>query len=306
MTTTLTRKFIRNYQVSIQVVDDESQPRLLIQPPFTIEFEINKEYMSSSGSGTFRIYNLKQLSRKQIRRNYNDYLKQRNMVFKAGYGDSTPVVFNGAIQHAYDTREGTNDITQIEATDWSYAFISPDADYAGSATTGMTQKQLLQNVINTSLPGIKLGQIGAGYDQKFMRDTPVSGSSKDILQQYTGGSGTSGFFIDNGVANIVGQTEALAAQGIDTIDTNTGLLNRPLQEANILHFDMLFEPRLLMAQIINLVSVTEPQLSGQYKVVSIHHHGMISDAVCGDAITSVGLYSPQFGSINQFTVLGVS
>jgi hypothetical protein len=81
-------------------------------------------------------------------------------------------------------------------------------------------------------------------------------------------------------------------------------LGKPYQEAGILHFSMLFEPRLKIAQAINLVSMTEPQLNGQYKVVSIKHQGTISDAVCGDAITTVGLFNPTFPPTdNAFTII---
>jgi hypothetical protein len=50
--------------------------------------------------------------------------------------------------------------------------------------------------------------------------------------------------------------------------------------------------------------MTEPQLNGQYKVVSIKHQGTISDAVCGDAITTVGLFNPTFPPTdNAFTII---
>lgn len=304
--TTTTVKFGRNYQLGAQVSQDPTRDLLIIQPPFTLEFDISKDYLSSSSSGTLRLYNLNALHRSQLRRNINDVLDVRKITLKAGYGNNMAVVFDGMIQQAFSTREGVNDITQIEAMDWSFAFISPDADYSSAVAAGTTQQQVLEDIITRALPNVSIGAVGNGYTTAFKRDTSVSGMSKDLLMQYTGGQGTSGFFIDNGVANIVGKTEALAAKGIGTINTNSGLLNKPIQEASILHFDMLFEPRLLMAQAINLVSVTEPQLSGQYKVISIKHHGMISDAVCGDAITTVGLYSPTFPPTNDtFTIIGV-
>jgi len=304
-TATTSIKFGRNYQMAIQVSADATQPMLVVKPPFTLIFDINKDCLSSSSTGSFQLLNLSALNRNQIRQNINDYLNVRKIILKAGYGNNLSVIFNGMIQQAFSTRDGVDNTTQIQAADWSFAFISPDSDYIGApAATGTTQKQLLTNIIDKALPNVTVGAIGAGYDGKFKRDTSHSGMAKDLIQQYTGGSGTSGFFIDNGVANILGQNEVIAAQGIQVINTNSGLLNKPVQEANILHFDMLFEPRLLMAQIVTLQSVTEPQLNGTYKVVSLKHHGMISDAVCGDAITSVGLFSPFFPpQNNQFQIV---
>jgi hypothetical protein len=303
---TTSLKFLRNYEIGIQVSQDPTQDLLVVQPPLTLVFDITKDYLSSSSSATFQLYNLKALNRNQIRRNINDVLDVRTIALKAGYGNNIAVCFNGMMQQAFSYRDGVDDITQIEAMDWSFAFISPDADYSGSFAAGTTQQQVLSDIISKALPNVQVGTIGNGYSQKFNRPTSHAGMSKDLLMQYTGGQGTSGFFIDNGVANIVGKTEALAAKGIGTINTNFGLLNKPIQEASVLHFDMLFEPRLLMAQAINLVSVTEPQLNGQYKVISIKHHGMISDAVCGEAITTVGLYSPTFPPTNDsFTIIGL-
>ena len=299
-----TTKFIRNYKMSIQVSEDVTAPYLIIQPPFTLEFSINKDCLSSSSTGSFQIYNLSATHRNQVRKNINDFLTVRKIILQAGYGNNLSVIFNGMIQQAFSRRDGVDAITQIEAADWSFAFISPDSDYYGAPGSSSTQKQLLTNVINKALPSVTTGAIGQGYDVPFGRETSHADSAKNIIQQYTGGSGTSAFFIDNGVANILGQNEAIQAQGIQTINADTGLLGKPIQEANILNFEMIFEPRLLMAQVINLESVTEPQLSGQYKVISIKHHGMISDAVCGDAITSVGLFSPHFPpQNNQFQII---
>ena len=305
-------KFIRDYELTIEIPPESTvlgpalppSSFLTIQPPFTLVFDINKDCLSSSSTATFQLYNLGAVNRNQIRKNVNDFLSVRQVVLKAGYVGNTATVFNGMMQQAFSVRDGVDVVTQIEGADWSFAFISPDSDYYGTpVAAGTTKKQLLANVMS-KMPNISVGAIGNGYEGSFKRTTSHAGMSKDIIQLYTGGQGTSGLFIDNGVANILGQNEAISVQGIATINTNSGLLNKPVQEANILDFEMLFEPRLLMGQVINLESVTEPQLSGQYKVVSIKHHGMISDAVCGDAITSVGLFSPNFPpQPNQFAII---
>jgi hypothetical protein len=86
----------------------------------------------------------------------------------------------------------------------------------------------------------------------------------------------------------------LPANGITQIDASTGLLVTPVREQSILHFSMMFEPRIQMAQEIILVS-REAALSGIYKVISLHHSGIISPTVGGELITEVGLYAPLAG-----------
>jgi hypothetical protein len=298
-------KFIRDYQLTVQV-PAPSEDYVVIKPPFTLMFDITKDCLSSSSSASFQIYNLSPLRRSQIRKNINDFLSVRTVILQAGYVDNTAIVFNGIMQQAFSVRDGIDVVTQIEGTDWSFAFISPDSDYYGDPVpTGTTQKDIVTNMMSKALPRVTIGSIGnVGNGAAVKRTTSFSGMAKELIQQHTGGTGTSGFFIDDGVANILGQNECRPAKGVSIINSNSGLLGKPVQEANILDFEMLFEPRLLMGQIIHLDSVTEPQLSGDYKVVSIKHHGMISDAVCGDAITGVGLFSPHFPpQQNQFHIV---
>jgi hypothetical protein len=53
---------------------------------------------------------------------------------------------------------------------------------------------------------------------------------------------------------------------------------------------MIFEPRFLIGQALALESFTEKNFNGVYKVIGVKHKGVISDSVCGNAITSVTLW----------------
>jgi len=54
---------------------------------------------------------------------------------------------------------------------------------------------------------------------------------------------------------------------------------------------MIFEPRLIVGQLVSIESVTAPQYNKRYKVVSLRHQGMISDSVSGQAVTTVGCFT---------------
>jgi len=51
--------------------------------------------------------------------------------------------------------------------------------------------------------------------------------------------------------------------------------------------EMLFEPRLKIGQVVELVSRDYPSLNQLYKVIGIQHSGTISDAVGGKCKTTV-------------------
>jgi hypothetical protein len=271
-------KLGRNYNLQIQT---QSGSILTIAPPFTIEFDITRNILTSANVSSVRIYNISQNNRNQIRKNVNDYGDLRQITLMAGYGINLPVVFTGNITQAWSVREGVNVITQIESYDGGFAFANGITNEQFPA--GTPQSTIIASLAG-SLPGVSIGAIG-NYPGTISRANSYSGTTTDLLRELTGG----GFFIDNGKANCLGDSECLQGE-IQVINSASGLLGTPVREQTILNFDMLFEPRLVIGQQIQLQSITEANFNGFYKVISIKHRGMISEAVCGDAITSVGLF----------------
>ncbi len=58
----------------------------------------------------------------------------------------------------------------------------------------------------------------------------------------------------------------------------------------MIEFDMIFEPRFTVAQIIELQSETNRILNGDYKVMGFVHQGLISPSVDAPRITHVSLW----------------
>lgn len=113
----------------------------------------------------------------------------------------------------------------------------------------------------------------------------MSGSTTEILREITGGS----FFIDNGVAYILGENEAIPGE-VKVINSESGLLGTPVREDTILTFEMLFEPRILVGQVVSVQSITEANYNGEYKVTAVKHTGTISESVGGRAVTRLELF----------------
>ncbi len=296
------QKLGRNY---ILQVGTPGGGTLTITLPFTIEFDITRNTLTSANVCSIRIYNLSAVNRNQIRFNVMDGGIFQPVVLQAGYGQSLATIFKGNITQAWSVREGTNFVTTIESFDGGYAFNNGFVNTTFPA--GTSQRTVVQTVAGT-LPYVSVGSIStskflnaSGAPATLQRGNPVSGSSVDILDKLTGG----GFFIDNSKVNVLNDNECVPG-GIPLIDDSAGLLATPVRELTKMTFDMIFEPRLLAGQMVNLQSAEGTanlaNFNGTYKVVGIKHRGMISGAVCGDAVSSVELFYGTQGPAGLSTV----
>lgn len=252
---------------------------LNITLPFTLEFDITRNTLASANVAQIRVFNLSLLHRNQIRFNASDYGTFRRVELYAGYGNNPPKIFSGNISAAWSVREGVNFITQIECYDGGYAFANGVTNTQFVA--GVTDKTKIEALAAT-LPNVTVGAIG-NYPGASGRGNSYSGNTAEILKDITGG----GFFVDLSKANALGTNEYIAnSNGITTISSQTGLLGTPTLEQTIVHFDMIFEPSLNAGEAARLNSQTESNFNGLYKITGIKHRGMISESVCGNAVTT--------------------
>lgn len=280
-------KFGRNYELNIQT---QRSTTLTVALPFTIEFDITRNVLSSANTSSIRVYNLSQNNRNQVRKNVTDYGDLRLISLRAGYGSNLPIIFSGNISHAWNVRESNNFITQVDSFDGGFAFANGFTQESFPSET--PQQTVVETLLNNlDQQGVSFGAVG-NIQGVLSRGNSYSGPTTSLLKELSGG----GFFIDNQKSYVLSDNEALPARGISVINAQSGLLGTPILEQTILHFDMIFEPRLIIGQVIKLDSLNPVVPNGDYKVVSLKHRGMISDAVCGDAITSVGLFSPLSGT----------
>lgn len=279
-------KLGRNYFLRVQV---QNGSYLEIRPPFTIEFSIERKYLAANAQSAIRVYNLSQNNRNQIRKDQMDLTNLREVQLMAGYGQNIPLVFSGNISQAWSVRQGVNFISEIVCEDRGFASVN-----GVTSTTfkkGTPRQSIIFSLIDSLKPiGISRGVIGR-YPGTLLRDNSYNGNTIEILNELTGG----GFFIDNGKAYCLGDNEVYTGE-LDTITSASGLLGTPVRENNLLYCNIIFEPRIAIGQKIKLDSTQLVAAEGDdpnaiYKVVSVKHAGMISETVCGEAITTVGLSS---------------
>lgn len=274
-------KFGINYQLTVGTSDGST---LIVSLPFTIEMDITRNTLTSANVCQIRIYNLSKLNRNRLRFNISNFGgPYRPIVLRAGYGTNLAEVFTGNISQAWSVREGVNFITQIECYDGGFAFVNGTTDK--QFPSGTPQTVVIGSVMQ-DLPHIKPGVIG-DYPGSISRGNTYSGNSAKILTELTGG----GFFVDNGKANALGTNEYINAPGsMLRVTAKSGLLNTPVLEQTIVRFNMLFEPNLNVGTAVFLESLTEENFTGIYKVTSVKHRGMISEAVAGSVITTAEFF----------------
>lgn len=267
-------KFGRNYELYVQT---QTGGTLKISLPFTIEFDITKNTLTSANVCQVRIYNLSPENRNQLRYNISDFGKFRQIQLFAGYGTSLTKIFTGNISQAWSVREGVNFITQIECYDGGFAFNTGFTDKSFPA--GTPEKTVMQDM-GASLPNVTLGAVG-NYTGVLSRGNTYSGNTMAMLKDLSSG----GAFINNGVLNILKDNEVIAGDNFK-INASTGLLGTPVLEESIARFEMLFEPKLDIGKTVSIESVTEQNFNGLYKITSVKHRGMISESVAGSVTTT--------------------
>jgi hypothetical protein len=273
-------------------IEKEDGTLIQIEPPFTLEFDIIRNILSSVNTGSFRIYNLNKTSRQFIRRDQFDFDNLKTIKLEAGYGDTMNEIYSGTISKAYSTRQGVNYIITIESEDggWAEANIRTDKSYPA----GTKNEDIIKDLVKQLKVGkVTQGKIGA-YLGASLRGVAYSGPIMQILSEITGG----GFFIDNMVAHVLNDKECIEKQ-ILVINSETGLLGTPIRQQIYVTFDILLEPRLKIGQRIQLESTTlDDEINTQYKVMAVSHKGVISEVISGSSITSVTCLPGEFDEVS--------
>lgn len=272
-------KFGRNYKLTVR---KNTGGDLVIEPPFTVEFDITRNYMASTSSSSIRIYNLSEKNRAELRKDYLNTDVIKYMEFQAGYGKDLGLAVRGTVSHAWSVRQGTNFITEIQSFDGGFAFQT--AKFNKTYPEG-TQRSTIINDMASDLKqyGIDRGAIGQ-IDGALTRGNSYSGSTISLLRELTGDS----FFIDNGKVYVLGENEVIEGS-LKVINSASGLLGTPTRQNAQIVIEMIFEPRLQIGQAIRLESIGESNYNSFYKVVALKHRGTISETVGGQAITNVTL-----------------
>lgn len=272
------KKVNRRYRLTVQTVDDKGNPTdkaIVISNPLTIRFSVNRTLFADINAMDIDIYNLAPRTYNQL---FYDYfnVNRRTVILEAGYdGMEMSAIFIGDVWSCYTSRDGSDIITHMHAiVGLKSLSVQTDATLAN-----VSRNQVLRYIANDMAMTIN---IYSGDDEKFTRPVSLSGNSFGQIQKYTNGSA----YIDNNEINVLTTFDAIEGDVV-LINDQSGLLGVPEHEDALLRVKMIFEPRIVIGQIIEVKSRISPMFNGQYKVYGIKHEGTISDTVAGTATTTL-------------------
>lgn len=268
----------RQYRLTVQTVDEKGNPTegaIVIEGKFTINFSINRTLFADVNAMDIDIYNLAPDTYNQL---FFDYFnpKYRTVILEAGYqGMEMSIIFVGNVWNCYTSRQGSDVITKMHAIT-GLKDLSPQTD---ATLSNISRNQIIQHAASDMGLNVK---IYSGEDIKFNRPVTMTGNSFAIIQKYCGGNA----HIDNNEIMVLDTYDAIEGE-VPLINDESGLLGVPEHEDALLRVKMIFEPRIIIGQIIEIKSRIAPMFNGQYKVYGIKHEGTISESVAGEATTTL-------------------
>lgn len=272
-------KFNRKYRLTIDLNDGSGA--IIVEPPFTIEFNIQRAAMASVNSMSLAIYNLSEKTRSRIFQDRYQIGSYKRITLEAGYGESLTQVYSGSIFQAHSELAGPDIKTNIVSRDGYFDAVSTQSNRSFAA--GTTLRGLLSDLTG-DFPNLKKGSIG-GDDITFDRPVTVEGNTYETIKKYSRNQ----VFIDNERVNVLNPNQVID-RPVFLMNADTGLLETPKREDTFLTITTLFEPRITIGQIIELDSLITPIYNGQYKVIGASHGGVISEAVSGTLKSTFNLF----------------
>lgn len=284
-------KLNRNFRLFVQKQDLYGNPLdegYVITNPLTVRFQIIRKAYSGIAEATIDVYNLgPDVYNRMFRDFFFDIDREKPLFlsFSAGYGkyengkDVLSVIFAGDVYSAYTHREGTDIITTFYA---KTGLRNLAQTITLSLAAGATKKDIVTNCMN-SMPCLTSNYQDI-EEYTFTEPIELMGKPLAIIKKYNPNRVV---YVDLNNVYIQREDDDGYEGYVSLVSDSCGLLNAPERKTSTLTFSMIFEPRLIVGQAIELKSILAPQFDGQYKIFGITHSGIISDAIGGRAITTV-------------------
>lgn len=269
------------YRVTIYTKDET----ITIELPLTCKMSITRSILTQNTSADIEIYNLAYQTRKSIDQPPFQALTENKkyVIVEAGYGqtNSMYIIFKGYILEAYSSKQGgsTDVITHIQAQ-----ALDLLTSYSSHQFEAGTSFRDIFKTLSADMPNCSIGNVGA-LEGEVKTATTFEGKTLEQLNKVTGGS----TFIDNGQINCILQNEVIDVP-VPLITDDNALLGTPKRSASNLTIKTLFEPSLIVGQLLEIQSVIERDFNGQYKVLGFTHDLYFSSSTEGQRTTSVELW----------------
>jgi len=270
-------KFGRAYR--LKITDEETGDEVLISNPITIQFTVSRHTSNALNELRADVYNLSENVRTFLfQEPWVD--RKKKVTFEGGY-DTLSTLFVGTLWSGFSQREGSDIVTTIWVK--SETFELNNTTIYETINSATTVGDVLRKLLGTYGEKLPIDVIGE-YSDKLLRPVTLNGNVWDLARKYSDNS----VYVDNGRIYALKANEAINGV-VTTINNKSGLLATPRREINFLQVQTLFEPRIVMNQLLTIESDIQDVYSGEYKVLGIQHTGIISESVGGDLRTIIDL-----------------
>jgi hypothetical protein len=270
-------KWGRYYEIRIKTPEGEL---ITIKPPITFIMEVSRDMRAQVNNASLTLYNLAPETRNRIYKDLYTFTIRWQISIVAGYGQTELYeLFRGNIEEAYSLKQGTEWITTIKAYDGSWQIHNGFVNE--TMTKDVTLKESLKRIIHT-MPDMLTGVLGSPSEGENKRGNVVVGNSYDVMQELTDKQ----TFIDGEAVYVMSEEEVLKGDAF-VLESDLNFTT-PKRRDTYLELDTLFSPEIRVGHIAEVRSL-EKRYDGQYKVYGIKHAATFSEAIRGDAITTVSL-----------------
>lgn len=270
------------YRVTVFKPNSEEEP-VVVEYPLTCHFNCQRATFSQSNQCTIELYNVSPEKRKRIFKDIFTDLNEENWKFiklEAGWNGALSQIFYGRIMTAYSSKSGgqTDVITRIDSIPFDIFNMQTDRTFSAGTSYREAYKSMAGD-----LPNCQLGNLG-NFDGEFKTQTTYSGNTLSCMNELTGGH----TYVDNGVLNTIMGNEVVDVP-IPLLTDQNGLLETPKRRQASITIKTLFEPTLIVGQLLEVQSQIQPEFNGQWKVVGFSHDCLISPTQAGQRITTIDL-----------------
>lgn len=275
------RKWNPVYRVTVYTKNETIQVML----PLTCKMTITRSILTQNSTANIELYNLSLETRKAIDQPPFQALtdNRKYVTVEAGYGheNSMYLIFKGYIIEAYSSKQGgaTNIITSIHAN--ALDLLTSYSSYQFEA--GTSNREIFKTLAS-DLTNCSIANIGA-IEGEIRSATTFEGNTLEQLNKLTGGY----TFIDNGQINCILSNEVIDVP-IPVITDSNALLETPKRSAANLTVKTLFNPSLIVGQLLEIHSSIVPDYDGQYKVLGFTHDLYFSESTDGQRTTTAELW----------------
>ena len=260
-----------------------------------IKFRVERGLGYTNNTANIEIFNLNTTARRFLTQDlYNLPLKDRIVNLFAGYlGQNRQKkifnqLFTGHLMEGGSVRVETDIITKLCCQEGGYFLNAPSALVNQAFGMGVTGNDILRTLLQAI--GLNINALICSPETKkelanVQQPQTLIGNAYSLLTKQYGQT----FFVDNGTPTLLKFGEVITGI-VPILTSSTGLIGTPLRQETKIIVKTMFEPRIILGQILEIQSDSTPEYNGQYKVVGIFHEGTISPSQNAELITTIQLF----------------